>query len=282
MSKRFASTAVAIGAALGMIATVGSVAPASADASKLYDMAPLLQQPYPLTAAPPPAAVYPATPGRPQPQAAPAAAAAAAPAADFVTRPSGWYLRGELGLVLPMTASNSGQVNFESDTAVGFGVGGGGGFAWDNGIRVEGFLHYDRRSVDSVVVNSTGGISGLAAGSQSGDGDVSAFALLANAAYDFNTGTNWVPYVIGGAGYADVSMGDVKANGVKIADDSEWVPAFNVGAGIQYKLNKSWAADLGYRYLWTLDPELRDSSGNKFDSEYESHNFAAGIRYTFN
>jgi opacity protein-like surface antigen len=288
MSDSFPSRPTAIAMVLGMMAVAGGVGPALADASKLYDMAPLLQQPYPLSSVPASRAAataypaYSATPGRPQARPAAPTAAAAAPATDFVTRPHGWYLRGEVGAVLGTGASNSGQVNFESDTTVGFGVGGGGGFAWENGIRVEGLVHYDRRSLDSINVTSTGGIPGLAVGSQNADGSVSALALLVNAAYDFNTGTDWVPYLIGGAGYAEVSMNDAKANGVLVADDSDWVPAFNVGAGVQYKLNKSWAADVGYRYLFTFDPDFRDAAGNKFDSEYDSHNFSAGVRYTFN
>ncbi|MCQ2914762.1 MAG: opacity family porin [Alphaproteobacteria bacterium] len=75
------------------------------------------------------------------------------------------------------------------------------------------------------------------------DIDVLLNTFGANAYYDFNTGTNFTPYVnaMFGVSYAHLKLGDDESK-TKINF------AYGVGLGISYKINDKTDIDFGYRY----------------------------------
>ncbi len=100
--------------------------------------------------------------------------------------------------------------------------------------------------------------------------DGSFLTVMANGYYDMETNSEITPYLMAGAGIlnADVSW----------ASDTSTSFAWQVGAGLGFKIDNNMTFDVGYRYL---RPEGLESPANGNDVEWESHNILAGIRYNF-
>jgi opacity protein-like surface antigen len=104
---------------------------------------------------------------------------------------------------------------------------------------------------------------------------------MANAFWDIETGSPVTPYLGGGIGVANVSINDLGVFGISVVDDDDTVFAYQFGAGIALELNPNMALDFGYRYFVTTDPEFTDNFGDKFESEYQTHNASLGLRIMF-
>jgi opacity protein-like surface antigen len=173
-----------------------------------------------------------------------------------------------------------------TDFDTGYNVGGAVGVKLSN-FRFEFELGYSQVGADSMEITNDAGIGvALGLGSLTGlkidlDGDVNTLSYMANAYYDFKNKTNFTPFVGFGVGGATVYYNDIKTSGVLIVDDNDTVFAYKLGAGLAYKISESLNLTGDYHYLATTDLEFTDSTGAKFDSEYESHNVNLGIRYTF-
>jgi opacity protein-like surface antigen len=100
--------------------------------------------------------------------------------------------------------------------------------------------------------------------------DGSFLTLMANGYYDVGTSSGITPYVMAGAGIANVD--------VSWASDSSTSFAWQVGAGLDFKIDDNFTFDVGYRYL---RPEGLDCPNDGFDVSWNSHNILAGIRYGF-
>ena len=154
------------------------------------------------------------------------------------------------------------------------------GMRLPNRLRAEAEIAYRQYDVDSLTVTNAGDVSGLSTGTAvTVSGDVTALALMANGLYDFETDWLVTPFVMGGIGTAMVVANDVKSGTVKIADDGAWVFAYQFGAGVSYAFDKRWSLEASYRLFGTTDPELKDTAGDKFDTEFMSHSFLFGARY---
>jgi opacity protein-like surface antigen len=94
---------------------------------------------------------------------------------------------------------------------------------------------------------------------------------MVNAYADFQTGGMATPYLGAGVGYADV---DVKDYLGKDYDDD--VVAGQIGAGILFALSPRVAVDLGYRFMITDDPEIKD-----VEFEVRQHTATLGIQVRF-
>jgi outer membrane autotransporter protein len=101
--------------------------------------------------------------------------------------------------------------------------------------------------------------------SDADDVNISILTVMANAYYDFDTDSGIRPYIMGGAGIADVDTNQ--------DTDSETVFAWQVGAGLGFEVADNTTLDLGYRYL--KPSEIEDSI------DIESHNVMLGLRYQF-
>lgn len=83
-------------------------------------------------------------------------------------------------------------------------------------------------------------------------------ALMTNAYYDFNTGTNFVPYVGGGIGWMHTWANSSYSN-VHITSANNF--AYQGIAGVDYKLNQNSTVGVNYRYL-TTDNNAADAAQN--------------------
>lgn len=198
-----------------------------------------------------------------------------------------WYVNGHGGLTVvqdsDITESGAGVTGageIEFDT--GFAVGGAIGRSFGP-IRVEGELSYRMVDLDQITVDSVtvGNLTASGLGSFPIEGEASALAFMINGWYDFNAGSNLVPFIGGGVGIARVNAQvDSVAGVASTFDEDETVFAYQAGAGVGYKVAPSTMITVEYRYFGTQDPEF-ESGGVNTDLEFGSHNFLAGVRVTF-
>jgi opacity protein-like surface antigen len=166
---------------------------------------------------------------------------------------------------------------------------------WLKGLRGEVELAYRRSkfgrasaaaAATATPPTDTATFSGVtftttltAIASASPSGELRTFTLMANAWYDFDMGNQFTPYVGGGVGYADNEIKHgILANGT--AGDFAW----QLGAGVNYRINEGMAIGLGYRYLDAGDVEILHAprlGGNVPTSTYEvtSHNVLVNMNF---
>lgn len=199
------------------------------------------------------------------------AAILAAPAA--IAADPGWYVSGMAGLTFAEDADGTDSgVPFTTSFNTGFNLGAAGGYAFPNGLRLEGELAYRQTDVDKIT------IGGLAF---AGGGNANAFSVMGNAFYDFDLGGGWKPYVGGGIGLARVEASKVTIAGFALVDDDDTVFAYQVGGGMGYTLTPQATVFLDYRYFATEDPTFRDVGGATLKTELHTHNVSLGMRYRF-
>jgi opacity protein-like surface antigen len=147
----------------------------------------------------------------------------------------------------------------EYNSGVPFGV--AVGFKSDE-FRLEGAAGYQTHSLDKV-----GGLTVT-------DADLSIWSFMANGYYDISVKDSDVsPYLTAGLGMASVKG---TAPGETYVDES--VFAWQVGAGIGFRVTKEVVFDIGYRYFKAGD--VTDNSGLP-DYTVSGSNILAGIRYEF-
>lgn len=189
----------------------------------------------------------------------------------------GWYVSGQAGASIltsselddptGILAALGTEINFD----VGYGLSGALGYHWGL-FRVEGEITYAESDIDELEVVGIG---------FSGSGDVSSLGFMANAFKDFEIGDGWQFNIGGGIGYAIVSINDASVGGVPLADDDDWVFAYQLGTGIGYQMSPTTTLSLDYRYFATVDPEFNDVDGIPFEAEYDSHVIRIGVRFNF-
>ncbi len=108
-------------------------------------------------------------------------------------------------------------------------------------------------------------------------------SLMLNGYYDIPVSTRFYPYLGAGVGLAQVKsrlgLLDSSNPDVEFKDNNF---AFQLMAGVGYKLNENWAIDFGYRYINNGEGEWNIDGGRqiiKFNSV--EHQVTAGVRYTF-
>lgn len=185
----------------------------------------------------------------------------------------GPYLSGNLGLAIAsdsdITDSTEPGITLTFESDMGFALGGAIGYGFSN-FRFEGELAYQTNDLDKVKAFGV---------SIDATGDASSLAGLLNGYWDFNNTSPFTPYISGGIGMAKVEINDLNIPGSGEADinDDDTVFAYQLGAGVAYAINEYLSLDVKYRYFATEDLEFENTT----NVEYSSHNFYAGIRYTF-
>ena len=225
----------------------------------------------------------------------------------------------DANVTAPMREGYDTPLNINATTNNGFAVRGMAGYAFPSGFRVEAEIDYRRHNTDQMDVKSPGTLVEVAveegikrgdlpfppgtqyadlpsevqtqvkAGAtrpQSVDGNFSMLAFMVNVDYDFDTGSRWVPYVGGGLGVANISLDTETAQGRSLADDSDTVFAYQVGAGLGYEFpleeGRSVTVSLDYRYFATQDPTFKgDVTGNEFDVGISGHDIGISLIYGF-
>ena len=158
---------------------------------------------------------------------------------------------------------SGGDFDGELSYDAGYVVNAAFGNAYANGVRAELELAYRQSDIDELSID------GWDSGSV--DGDVSAVAGMVNAYYDFDTGSEFKPFIGAGLGYASVEL-DADDGG----SEDDGVFAYQLMAGVGFAVSKQVSLDLQYRFFATEDPEFDD-----VESEYMTHNAMIGVRFNF-
>lgn len=95
---------------------------------------------------------------------------------------------------------------------------------------------------------------------------------MANAYYDIDTGSQWVPFIGAGIGWAKV---DLNTPALPLGDNDN-VFAYQFMAGVSYAIDDRWAVDAQYRFFGTQDATIQDA-----DFSMNSNNLLVGFRYSF-
>jgi opacity protein-like surface antigen len=178
------------------------------------------------------------------------------------------YVGGKLGYVMTtdtdLTVSDLGTGTVEWDG--GFGIGLSLGTMMD-AFRIEGELEY--RSADMETMAAEGVSVG---------GEIKTWSLLANAYYDFNTGSAIKPYVGAGLGFAQHSfeLNAVIDGDALSGEDDDTVFAYQATLGLGWAASDALDVDFAYRYFATADPDY-----DGVEAEYASHNLSVGMRVKF-
>ncbi len=193
-----------------------------------------------------------------------------APAAADEPRATGAYVAVGLGpdSVADSSLQYFGQT-YQSKWADGWGGFVAGGYRWANGLRAEIEGSGRQAQVKSFDANPWFGIQW----------DTS---LMANAFYDFRTGSAFTPYLGGGVGLSHISWGnDFRGENHLIFDGSGTEFAWQGIAGIAYAVTQ--------RLELTMDVRVKGSSGYSFRGplagyditkfDYMTRSLFFGVRY---
>ena len=172
---------------------------------------------------------------------------APAPVSVVDTCDEGFYISGAAGVGIPEDLDD-GSNNYDMDEGLVL----NGAIGYDFGdARLEAAVGYQKHDASNFSA------------------DISLLTVMANAYYDIDTGSDITPYLMAGAGWAHV--------------DPSWagtddVFAWQVGAGLGFKVADCTTLDLGYRYL---KPNKFDAGRKAGHVKWAVHNVILGLRYTF-
>ena len=160
------------------------------------------------------------------------------------------------------------------------------GRKFNSGWRLEGEYSYRSNDFDEISASGTSTVSGVTITGTgvpvSLDGNLTSHGMMLNAAYDFMKNQKWQPYFLGGVGGALVGIDDSSVGGVALADDDDFVFAYQAGVGVNYHLNNSVSFGLGYRFFGTMNPSFTASDNSTtFDAEYINHSVLVGLTFSF-
>ena len=231
------------------------------------------------------------------------------------------YVSGSLGYLMQSDSDNSGSTGAFTtgnlgdgttlDVAAGtpygwttefdtsWSVSGEIGVAKDNGLRYGAEIAYSKSDVDTHknVTLGGGSIDGVDAAAIAGSptalgvtvadvvadgrGDTSSTSLFFNAYYDFNKDGMLQPYVGGGIGVSDVNV-TYRPSGIGVIDDGETKLAYQLKAGLNWKVSDRWDVFSEYVYRATDDIETKnDLFPGTLNVENKQNILAVGVRYRF-
>jgi OmpA-OmpF porin, OOP family len=204
------------------------------------------------------------------------------------TGPNGLYLRAEGGWSHEndMKGQGSTGLNFGSQEKEGYMAGGAAGWKFGQ-LRMELGLDFSGHDVSSIQVNGDGGLGARLGGASlnganaNPSGSIHIIDGMVNAAWDFRTGTPFVPYIGIGVGVAHVALDNFAVAGRPLSNSSDTVFAYQPMVGVRYHVTDAIAIGAEYRYFATVDPTFKDSTGVKFHGRIESHNVLANLSYFF-
>lgn len=112
-------------------------------------------------------------------------------------------------------------------------------------------------------------------------------SLMFNAYFDFLNCSSWTPYVGAGLGTSWLKAKDfgyINGHKIKVFDKSTYTLAWQVMAGVAYKINSHWTVDAGYRYADYGRIRKHEVDGDYWNTTkiaVRDHEAMLGIRYTF-
>ncbi len=178
-------------------------------------------------------------------------------AAPIVQEFSGWYLRGDIGMTNQKVKSIDNVlfdstvqvVNKEFDSGLLFGL--GIGYQFNDWFRVDATGEYRGKTAFRGLDLYPGGTNDYF-------GNKSEWLVLANAYVDLGTWWCVTPFIGAGIGVSQNTISNFRDVGVAnfvtptlayANSHSQWEMAWALHAGLAYKVNKSFTAELSYRYV---------------------------------
>lgn len=167
---------------------------------------------------------------------------------------SGWYLRGDIGMTNQKVKSIDNAlftpdvlvVNKEFDSGLLFGL--GVGYQFNNWFRADVTGEYRGKTAFRGLDIYPGGANDYF-------GNKSEWLVLANAYVDLGTWWCVTPFIGAGIGFSQNTISnfrDVNVPNAGIAyanNHSQWEMAWALHAGLAYKVNSNFTAELSYRYV---------------------------------
>jgi len=144
------------------------------------------------------------------------------------------------------------------------------GYAFANGLRLEGEFGYRTNDVDKIT-----GFSGTS-------GDINTSTFMTNLLYDFHLdGLPITPYIGAGIGAARVAVDASTTSPAMTVNDSDVGFAWQGIVGASLELNRYLALTADYRFVNAPDLTFKNNSGTKLDSDYTTNQIMVGLRFTF-
>lgn len=147
---------------------------------------------------------------------------------------AGWYLRGDVGYVVPQMGAVSvggAPLAASSDLSSGWSLGAAFGYRFDGPFRLEAGVDYLGMGHSDTAAGALG---------------VDATVAMASLYWDVIDIAGFTPYVGGGVGFAIVNLDSPP--GIT-ASGNDWGLAFSLAAGVNYAITSQWSIDVGYRYI---------------------------------
>jgi opacity protein-like surface antigen len=175
------------------------------------------------------------------------------------------------------TGSYAGSDTYTLDLDTGFLVGGAFGAHITPNFRGEVELSFKSHDIDDVDDEN--------GDSNTGNGDVDIFFVLANFWYDFDMGA-FTPYIGGGVGVAKIDSELDLYGGSYAWEADTWTLAGQVGAGVQWKFADNFGLDLGYRLKATspVDYDVDNDSSASYNItgvSFVEHIVQLGLTFGF-
>lgn len=144
------------------------------------------------------------------------------------------------------------------------------GYAFANGLRLEGEFGYRTNDVDSLS-----GHTGVT-------GDVDTSTFMTNLLYDFDRfGWPVTPYIGAGIGAARVSANASATSPTNTINDSDFGFAWQGILGAAYDLNRYLTLTADYRFVHVPEVTLVNGVGTSYDTDYMTNQFMLGVRFKF-
>ena len=211
-----------------------------------------------------------------------ALALGSAAAASAQDKPSGLYLRGDVGA----SFTTEGNRSFGSvDQGDGYAIGGGVGYRLSPNVRTDVTLGHRG---DYGFDQSGGGLRARA--------DLDSLVGLVNGYWDIGTVGGFTPYVGAGIGFADNAYGRTRISTTggapigSINGGSTTELAWQATAGVSYSVTHNVAIDVGYHYLDMGTAETGSTftvggvglaTGSPLKGDLQAHEASVGLRYSF-
>ncbi len=166
-------------------------------------------------------------------------------------------------------------------------VGGGIGYRFGPNFRTDFTIGY-RGGYEISASENLGGTT-VAASS-----DITSWAALASAYYDFANSSRFTPYIGAGIGVARNSMDDanITVNGVSVgrwSGDDKTSLAWHLSVGTAIRVAQGISLDIGYRYMDLGTMEMGNTatvlgtpvSGVRSEDDLRAHEIQFGLRFDF-
>ena len=181
----------------------------------------------------------------------------------------GFYVEGKAGVSLPTDSTlDTTTTQQDAELDLGLTTGLGLGYGYGNGFR--GALEFDYHG------NDLDNVSGVTA-----TGDAQTLSLMVSGYYDFFRNKTVQPYVGLGFGFAQIDADGVSPVSGSAVNDDDMAFAFHGSAGVSVALGQQTKLTFTYRYFSVPDLGFTTAAGAAVESDYASHDFLVGLRYSF-